>query len=300
MAELTGESRWESERTVVRPRNPWIALLLSFCPGLGQHYAGHIVRGIVVYILLIIASWLAAIGFMSVESRLSIIFLAVPFVGFGAISLDAWLCAKRQDPQYRLKWFNRFWIYAGVTLALILTVNPLMDFLVGRNIVRAYFVTSSSMAPAVLNHDILLVNKLASPDRGEIALLELGPERPQRTNLTHIIDNQLVVRVIALGGETIEMRNGEVLVNGETLSEPYLNRASDPPFSPVGFASRDLAPVEVPPDHVFVLADNRRFGFNSRVLGFIHNDQIAGEVTKVFWSWNFDGGIKWSRTALTL
>lgn len=285
----------------VRPRSPLLAVLLSVCPGLGQHYAGHIFRGIAVYVLLIIASWLAAIAFMYVESRLSVVLLAVPFVGVGLIVLDAWWVAARQDKAYRLRWFNRIWIYAGVTLALMVTVNPLMDKLVGSNIVRAYFVTSSSMAPAILNHDLLLINKLARPGRGELALLDFHGEGPRSSQLTRIIDDQLIRRVIAVPGDTVEVRDEVVYLNGAPLDEPYVQRQEAGQFSLVGGAEGDFAPTEVPAGSLFVLADNRRFGMDSRLLGFIRDENVAGTVTKVFWSWNFDdGGIKWSRTALSL
>jgi len=285
----------------VVPRRPLVAVALSLCPGLGQQYAGHLLRGIALYTTLIITSWLAAIAFMYVESRIGVVLLALPFVGFAAIALDAWRCAARQPREYRLRWYNRGWIYAGVAVTLMLTVNPLMDRLVGSNIVRAYFVTSASMAPTVLHHDLLLINKLARPTRGDLVLLEFSEEAERQGRLSSVIGQQLLRRVIALPGDTVAVRDHAVLLNGEPVEEPYVQETSAEGFTLVGEAEGAFGPVEVPPGHLFVLADNRRFGMDSRLLGFIPQAQVAGVATKIFWSWNFaDGGIKWSRTARSL
>ncbi len=285
-------------RSDIRPRKPLVALLLSVCPGLGQHYAGHLGRGILFYITLIVASWLAAIAFMSIGSKLSIVFLCVPFVGAALIAFDAWNCARRQSPDYRRQWFNRLWIYAGVFLTLLFTVNPLMDLLVGRHVVRAFFMTSSSMTPTILDRDIVLVNKLAFPKRGEIALIQFGESKPG-AKLTQLIDDQFIKRVIAVPGDTLEIRNDTVWINGRKIDEPYANFSGMLRFSST--EGSGYGPATLPPDSYFVMGDNRNESIDSRLLGFIGKEQIGGTVTKVFWSWNFEqDGIRWDRTAKSL
>ncbi|MDP2783809.1 MAG: signal peptidase I [Sulfurimicrobium sp.] len=280
------------------PRKPLTALLLSVCPGLGQHYAGHLKRGILFYITLIVASWLAAIAFMSIQSKLSIIFLCVPFVGVGLIALDAWACARRQPRDYRLQWFNRPWIYAVVFTALLFTVNPLLDFLVGQKVVRAFFMNSISMSPTILDSDIVLVNKLAFPKRGEIALIKFGKSKPS-AKLTELIDDQLIKRIIAIPGDTLEIRNDVVWVNGQKIDDPYAHFKGVLRFNSAQRSS--FGPKLIPSGSYFVMGDNRNESIDSRILGFIREDQIGGTATKVFWSWNFDeGGIRWERTAKSL
>jgi len=287
-----------SGRYGTRPRNPRVALLLSLCPGLGQHYAGCLKRGILLYVTLIIASWLAAIAFMSIESRLSIILLFVPFVGVALIALDAYACARRQPQDYRLKWFNRPWIYAAVFLALLFTVNPLMDFLFGRHIVRAFFMNSSSMSPTMLERDIVLVDKVAVPKRGEIALIKLGKSKAS-AKLTQVIDDQIIKRVVAVPGDTLEIRSDQVWINGRKVDEPYAHFAGLLRFNSV--QRSNFGPKLVPAGSYFVLGDNRNESIDSRIIGFVREDQIGGTVTKLFWSWNFgEGGIRWDRTAKSL
>ena len=290
-----------SQTGEIKPRSPIVALLISLFPGLGQHYAGFIIRGIVLYTLLIILSWLAAIAFMSINSSFSKLFLAVPFIGFGIIAFDAWLCAAKQPKHYRLKWFNQTWIYVGVTLFLMLSVNPLMDFLVGKHIVRAYYVENNSMSPTIIHDDILLINKLASPKRGDVAILNFSTAQNSAGSLTHVLDSQLIRRIIAVEGDRVEIKNQRLYINDQLTEEPYV--ATDLSFQPTTFGNtnQDMPLTEVPVGNIFILADNRSAGLDSRVLGTISKTLVRGKVTKVFWSWNLDEGhFKWDRTALGL
>lgn len=283
-------------------REPQIALLMSVCPGLGQIYAGHLSRGIVLYLTLIIASWLAAIAFMYVESRFAgILLLGLPFAGVALIALDAYRCAREQQEDYHLAWFNRSWAYAGIFLLLLLTANPLMDFFVGKNVVRALFVTSDSMEPAILVNDILLVNKLAFPEKGEIALIEFDRKSRDSAQLTKIMEGQVISRIIAGPGDTLEIRGKDVIVNGAKLVEPYAHYSSEVSTINMGAEMARFGPRQIPADSYFVLGDNRNFGVDSRILGFIGKNRIGGKITKVFWSWNFaQNSIQWDRTARAL
>lgn len=281
-------------------REPKLALLLSICPGLGQHYAGHLIRGISAYILLITISWLAAIGFMFVDSKISIILLITPFAGMALIALDAYFCAKKQPENYPIKWFNKEWIYGTVFLLLMVTINPLMDYLVGHKIVRAYMVNSPGMTPTLLLNDIVLVNKLVSPKKGEIALINLNVAGTSGGNVRQFSNldgtNSIFNRIVAVEGDTIEVNNEGIFVNGEQLPE---NTPADPSTA---FTKEDaLGPEKVPTGSLFTLADDRLYGIDSRILGYIKQEQIGGKVTKVFWSWNLDdGNFKWDRTAMSL
>ncbi len=284
----------------IKPRKPLLALLLSLCPGLGHHYAGYLGRGIFFYILLIILSWAAAAAFMFVDSRISIVFLATPFVGVALIALDAYRLAKKQPADYRRKWFNRGWIYAAVFLTLVVTVNPLMDKLAGSQIVRAYFITSPGMDPTILSHDIILVNKMVFPKKQDIALIEFADDDQRKlTNMEG--GGQLLGRIIGVPGDIVEVNASGVYVNGKRLDEPYANFVEPAVTGALYDENSYFGPTQVPTNSYFILADNRTYGFDSRILGFIPKEKIGGKVTKVFWSWNLDEGhFKWERTALSL
>lgn len=284
-------------REASKARRPLMALVLSLCPGLGQHYAGHIYRGVAIYIGFVLLSWAAAIAFMFVSHRLSMVLLALPFAAAAWIAWDAYRCAARQPEDYHLQWFNRLWIYVGVSVLLMLTVNPLMDYIVGKHVVRAFFMTGSGMAPSVLEHDILLVNKMVKPGRGSIVLVDFSQDTEQ---LSKVIENQLLKRVVAVGGDTIELRGRALYLNGRKLEESYASYASTRPTQHTNWDELQLGPMQVPEGHYFILGDRRDAGLDSRYLGFIERAYIAGEVTKVFWSWNLeDHQFKWERTALS-
>lgn len=285
----------------VRPRKPLVALLLSFCPGLGQQYAGHLVRGVVFYISLVVFAWLAAVAYMYVASPLvGLLLLSVPFVGVTLIAIDAFLCAKRQPQDYRLKWYNRYWIYAAVFLTLLVTVNPLMDYLVGGHIVRALFVKFESMQPAVLKHDLVVINKLATPNSGDIVLIDFG-KNSSRKAITRLIKDQVLRRVIGQSGDTVEIRGRQVYLNGEPMQEDYVSFGDQGSLNPLMDPGFKMEPISIPSGSYFVLSDARQFGFDSRDFGIIQEERIGGVATKVFWSWNLDeGSFQWNRTAMSL
>lgn len=289
------------ENGKVSPRRRVVALLLSLCPGLGQQYAGHLVRGIVLYLSFIILSWLTAAIFMFVEGRISIILFAVPVIAFVMVGIDAYLLAGRQPDDYRLRWFNRWWIYPSVFVLLLITVNPLMDIIVGKSITRAHLAHTESMVPTVLNNDVLLVNKLAyrisTPQRQDIVLIDFNNKREQ--GITKMAtDDQLVRRIIAIPGDTVEIKGRDVIVNGKKMDEPYLSHAEG--NRPL-YIESSFGPATVPPDAYFILGDNRNFSIDSRILGFIDKKALGGKITKVLWSWNLDEKkIKWERTGMTI
>ncbi|MFA5241052.1 MAG: signal peptidase I [Sulfuricella sp.] len=300
---MQNNARSGNEASPIAPREPQIALLISICPGLGQVYAGHLTRGVISYLALIIVSWLAAIAFMYVENRFAgILLLSVPFAGVVLIALDAFRCAKEQPQDYRLAWFNSAKAYAGIFLLLLVTANPLMDFFVGKNVVRAFYVTSDSMEPTILGNDILVINKLASPEKGDIVLINLERKaRQQSTQLTSIMADQVVSRIIAGPGDTLEIRGKDVLVNGEKQVESYAYYSNEISTINMGEEASKFGPRQIPADTYFALGDNRNFAIDSRVLGFIGKNRISGKATKVFWSWNLaQNTIQWDRTAKAL
>lgn len=160
-----------------------------------------------------------------------------------------------------------------VVVAAALTVA----FLV-RGFVLAHFVVDgSSMDTTLATDDRVFVNKLSyrlhDPNRGDVVVLHQT-----------IGDRDLIKRVIALPGETIEMTNCEVRITeagaaeARVLDEPYLDR--DVISSTCG---GDFEPVPIPADHVFVMGDNRSGSQDSRAIGPISEDDLLGRAFVVFW-----------------
>lgn len=170
-----------------------------------------------------------------------------------------------------------------VVIAVALTVA----FLV-RGFVLAHFVVEgSSMDSTLATGDRVFVNKLSyrlhNPNRGDVAVLH---------QINGTSERDLIKRVIALPGETIEMNNCEVRITevgateSRVLDEPYLDDQVVTPNSCGG----DFDPVVVPAEHVYVLGDNRGGSQDSRQLGPISYDDLVGRAFVVFWprvSWQW-------------
>lgn len=133
-----------------------------------------------------------------------------------------------------------------------------------------YSVSSTSMEPTLGNGDRVLVNKVdyraSQPRRGDIVLIEAPPG--------WAIGDELVKRVVAVGGDTVEGTDGHLVVNGAAPDEGYL---------PVGASTADFDPIEVPEGYVFVLGDNRPASVDSRAFGPIPEGTVTARVDAVIW-----------------
>ena len=137
--------------------------------------------------------------------------------------------------------------------------------------VRFAGVNGTSMAPTLKNSDWLAITAaLPSPKHGDIVIIS------PRTNAYH---EPLVKRIVALEGDTIDIRDGRVWVNGAMTDEPYLPPDVRTEPAPWGEQSVEL-PALVPAGDVFVMGDNRGHSADSRfsVVGFIREDDILGRV----------------------
>ncbi|MBM4435868.1 MAG: signal peptidase I [Actinobacteria bacterium] len=147
-------------------------------------------------------------------------------------------------------------------------------FFGARLVVQNFRVDGPSMHPTLADTQFLLVNKLAyiasTPARGDVVVFR-SPRSP---------NEDLVKRVIALPGETIEIRDGFVYVGGLRLDESgYFPESSLPA----------LAARTVPADAYFVMGDNRAHSRDSRSIGPIPRGAIVGRVWSVYWPPNAFG-----------
>ncbi len=163
---------------------------------------------------------------------------------------------------------------AVVDWVIVIGVALLVAFVVRTFVLAHFVVDGTSMVTTLHDGDRVFVNKLSyrlhDPNRGDVVVLH---------ELTGTSERDLIKRVIALPGETIEIRNCDVLIDGRRLDEPYL----DPQVVTPGNCGGDLAPTTVPEDHVFVMGDNRAGSLDSRNLGPIDEDELVGRAFVVFW-----------------
>ena len=155
-------------------------------------------------------------------------------------------------------------------------------------VAQATVVPSESMNPTILVGDHFFLDKLAFPANYPKALQKYLPIRTiHRTDIVALWspqnpDIRLVKRVIGLPGETLEVRHGEVYINGHKLDEPYVIHSDS-----VEIDGRDnFGPVEIPEEHFFLMGDNRDNSNDSRFWGVAARESLIGKPLFVYWSYD--------------
>jgi signal peptidase I len=123
------------------------------------------------------------------------------------------------------------------------------------------------MQPNLYYGERVMVEKVTyhlfhGPRRGDVVVVNV-PNSP----------DPLIKRAVALPGETIEIRGGQVYIDGEPIDEPWVEYT----------ATHDFPPTTVPPLHIFIIGDNRPNSRDSRAFGPVHVDQIEGRALFIYW-----------------
>jgi signal peptidase I len=163
-------------------------------------------------------------------------------------------------------------------------------------VVQAFKIPTGSMENNLLIGDHLLVNKFVfGPALGpwERALL---PERPIRRGDVIVFkypgnrERDFIKRVIGLPGETLEVRNKRVLIDGRPLDEPYVRFLEPPQASAYAeVTSSDVreryGPIAIPPGKYFMMGDNRDNSEDSRYWGLLPREDVKGKAVMIYWSY---------------
>ena len=178
-----------------------------------------------------------------------------------------------------------------------LFVAAILALIIRTFIIQAFKIPSGSMEDTLLIGDHLLVNKfiyglqipgidgrfltIREPQLGDIVVFEFPEDRDK----SFWAKRDFIKRIIALPGDTVEVRAKKVFVNGKLLVIPEAVY-KDGTLLPGG---RDNMPaVKVPPGHYFMMGDNRDRSYDSRFWGFVSNAEIKGLAFIKYWSWDSD------------
>ena len=290
-------------------RYPWLAVTLSLImPGLGHIYCGRIIKGLIL-------SFLAGLPFlfvmfiMTINKTPFIILIAV--VGLFAHILvhltaiiDSGYTAKHTRGDYKLKDYNRWYVY--ILLVLMSTGGSIdLAFNIKENYMEAFYIPVASNYPTMIPGDRFLANKLAyktnDPKRGDMIVF-LNPEN-RRINY--------IERIVAVEGDTVEIKDGELCINDEKLQRKKLALSTldnirikingdalegdvfeesngDTKYkiflaqAPHNKTSGDFAKITVPKYNCFVLGDNRNNSRDSRHVGPIPLATIKGRADYLY------------------
>ena len=154
-------------------------------------------------------------------------------------------------------------------LIILLVAFALVFGVVRPFILEAFYIPSESMVPTLEIGDRVFVNKFvyrfSEPERGDIVVFKSTEDG----------NEDLIKRVVGVPGDSIEVRDGVLFVNGERQEEPYVNvRFPD---------NSSYGPATVPPGHVFAMGDNRANSRDSRFFGAVPIESIEGEAFAIFW-----------------
>jgi signal peptidase I len=159
-------------------------------------------------------------------------------------------------------------------------------------VIQAFRIPSESMVKTLLVGDFLFVNKFEYGAKIPFTHLRLpGLRKPRRGDVIVFRSprdpgKDLVKRCIAVGGQTIEIKDKTVVVDGRPLDEPYVIHI-DPNIRPAALDPRDnFGPFTVPADDLFMMGDNRDNSEDSRYLGPVDMDLVKGRAMFFYWSWD--------------
>lgn len=157
-----------------------------------------------------------------------------------------------------------------------LVIAVVLALLIRQFLFAPFVIDGDSMLPNFHDRERLIVNKisytLGTPQRGDVIVF----------NATE--DKDYIKRVIALPGDTIELVNDELFINGEQVDEPYLkSEIESAKMQGSSYNDRGYGPIKVPEDHIVVFGDNRPNSSDSRDLGPIPMEKVVGRADLVFW-----------------
>ena len=302
-------------------RRIWLAVLLSLImPGLGQVYCGRLKRGLVLNFLNILPLPII-IGLFSLSDSPSLMQIVIALILAGGMVqltaiIDSTFLAKH-SAGYQFKDYNSPIVY--VLLILIVTGGSIGSALYIRDQgLEAFRVPTGSCYPTIVPNDRILVNKNAynrtDPQRGDLVVHICPFDR----------HSNYIKRIVAVAGDTVEIKDGQLYVNSQKLSRRKLPESTldniritvedrslegevfeetngnvkyniflaEPPHDKT---TGDFEKITVPEHHCFVLGDNRNLSMDSRHFGPVPLATIKGRADYIYWpamDWSHFGKIE--------
>ena len=191
-----------------------------------------------------------------------------------------------------------------------IVIAVLLALFIRSFVVQAFKIPSGSMLSTLQIGDHLLVNKFIygvrlpvtgtviipwkNPARGDIVVFKYPKDR----------STDYIKRVVGVAGDTIEIKNKQVYINGQAVENPHI-QFTDKNIMKASAGPRDnMGPVKVPEGSIFMMGDNRDNSYDSRFWGFVPLKDVLGKAFILYWSWDLQKpllsvdrftSIRWSR-----
>ena len=149
---------------------------------------------------------------------------------------------------------------------------------------RPFTVSGASMYPTLHNGDRMVLSKVGDVHRFDVVILKAPDENVE-----------YIKRVIGMPGDTVEMKNGVLYINGKKVDQPFINTealAKQTVFIDDFTLESLTGEAKVPEGKYFVLGDNRGVSKDSRMIGFIDRSAIEGKAVFTIWPFGRIGGQK--------
>ena len=280
---------------MIKRRKPWLAALLSFlCPGVGQLYNGNLRWALAAFpigiVISLVSSFYLADSFQKLLTA-----LAIGFVFDIVFAVQAYREARRLG-EVPLQKYQRWWAYIGFAVLLYGVPDGYGTLYPERFL--SFQIPSESMVPNLLIGDRLVADGWAyqnkEPQRGDVIVFKY----PRDESIVY------VKRLVGLPGDTVELKDGELFINGELQPQVALGAQ----VLQQGWAFMDyreklgqkehvlrravhssldnFGPVTVPSDKFFAMGDNRDRSADSRAWGFVSREQLLGRMSFIYFSWD--------------
>ncbi|MFA5863261.1 MAG: signal peptidase I [Phycisphaerae bacterium] len=284
-------------------RQPSIAVMLSLVmPGLGHIYCGKLVKGLV---LAFLAGIPALMFFTAMATQVSVRMpiLIIALFWLLAITIivvvDSYRLAKRVKNNYELKEYNRWYVYV-ILISMIAGSSVVYSFYLRDHFVEAFRIPGASMYPTIFQGDRVLADKIAystaDPQRGDVIVFSNPDNRRENR----------IKRIVALAGDTVEIRNDDLYINGKKLQRQDIpiatadmtkDQIAGKMYYEINGQAKykiiltqksqnrpttDFGPIKVPSHYCFCLGDNRGQSNDSRQYGPVFLATIKGRVDYIY------------------
>jgi signal peptidase I len=261
-------------------------------PGLGQVYSNKAKRGFVFLAIDIVAGLIFFAYVINPYTPLGIVIIvpALGLIAFGIyILVDSYRCAAGFNASNNLSRNtvkgNRVWIILGI-IFLVIGFNPVpffTSYYIRKNIVQTFKTPTGSMQPTLLPGDAIFVDngiyKKSDPARGDVVVFILPQDKRK----------VFVKRIVGLPGETLQIKDGKILINTEPLTESVIAKIHYENRGEFGDYGKS---VTIPGDSFYLLGDNSMSSADSRFWGFVPRQNILGKAFKIYFPFDRSGLIK--------